>query len=309
MQPPKLIETAELEIARIDRATRMRPVMQKSVESLKLSIEEIGLKDEVHVRRVRAKGPDAGHRYVLLAGGHRCAAFEQLGRAAIPAKIWECTNDQAQLIEIDDNLAHAELDALDLAVFLARRKAVYERLYPETKRGSAGLAAMNGDQTDKMSVRSGGDASDKVSVASFVAATAEKMGVNERTVFRLLEAGRKLSPKEITQLREAPRKVRLADLQVIAKCENTVERYDICDALAAGTATSAKQVLDRRKAPMSEAGLVAAEAARLGADWTRASKAARRQFVRAHLGDLSALLDELAAETAAGTGEAADARG
>lgn len=294
MKPPKLIETTELEISRIDRADRMRPVSQKSVEGLKLSIEEIGLKDEVHVRRVRTKGAESAHRYVLLAGGHRVEAFEQLGRAAIPAKVWECNNDQAQLIEIDDNLAHSELDALELAVFLARRKAVYERLYPETKATTgADLAAKRWH------------AGDKVSVASFVAATAEKMGVNERTVMRLVEAGRKLSPKEIAQLRDAPRKVRLADLQVIAKCENTVERYDICDALAAGTAKSAKQVLDRRKAPRAEADQVAAEAARLGSDWTRASKAARRQFVRAHLADLAELLDELAADE----GEAADARG
>ncbi len=293
MKPPKLIETIELEIARIERADRMRPVSQKSVDGLMMSIEEIGLKDEVHVRRVRAKGPEGGQKFVLLAGGHRCAAFEQLGRALIPAKVWECTNDQAQLIEIDDNLAHAELDALELAVFLARRKEVYERLYPETKRGSAGGKAKNGVLTDN------------VSVSTFAAATAEKMGVNERTIFRLLEAGRKLSPKEVAQLREAPRKVRLADLQVIAKCENSGERNDICDALAAGTAKSAKEVTERRKAPMSEPDRIAAEAARLGADWTRASKAARRQFALAHLGDLVALLAEIAEDEA---GEADDAR-
>ncbi|HPT48548.1 MAG TPA: hypothetical protein PLM07_21900, partial [Candidatus Rifleibacterium sp.] len=52
----------------------------------------------------------------------------------IAAHIWtDVTDDWARLMEVDDNLAGAEMNALDTAVFLAERKKVYEKLHPETK--------------------------------------------------------------------------------------------------------------------------------------------------------------------------------
>ncbi len=88
-----------------------------------------------------------------------------------------------------------------------------------------------------------------MSVRSFAATSASKMGVSERTVFRLLAAGQALGPREIQELRDAPKKVSLSDLQEIAKCGSPTDRYDICRALGDGSAKSAKEVLARKKAP------------------------------------------------------------
>ena len=127
----KLLETVELPIRQIGTSDRLRPISETAVLSLMASIEEIGLQSEIHVRRVRHQGG----KLKLIAGGHRLEAVSRLGCTSIMAKVWDCTDDWALMAEIDDNLAHTDLSPLDLAVFLAERKVVYERMYPETKHG------------------------------------------------------------------------------------------------------------------------------------------------------------------------------
>jgi len=281
MKPARLIEIADIPLDQIDCSNRLRPVTDKAVESLMVSIEALGLQAEIHIRRIKKSGA-----LRLIAGGHRMEVFRRLERATIPAKVWDCTDDWAALAEIDDNLAHAELDTLELAVFLARRKEVYERAYPETKHGPAGAAAR-------------WNATDNLSVASFATSAADKMGVSERNVFRLLAAGSALGPNEINQLRHAPRKVTLADLQIIAKVGNPVDRYDICAALEAGTAKSAKEVMNRKKAPgAAKKDPIEKALRRLNDAFDRAPVKAQRRFVEERRGVLEILMDAGEAEPA-----------
>ncbi len=277
MRPPRLIEVREIPLDDIDTSNRLRPVSETAVKSLAHSIETQGLLSEIQVRKIKKTG-----KLRLIAGGHRIAAFRALGHAAIPAKIWDCTDDWADLAEIDDNLAHAELNTLDLAVFLARRKEVYERAYPETKAATgADLVAKRWDTADNMSV------------VSFVTATADKMGVDERTIRRLVAAARTLGPREIKELRDAPKRVSLSDLQEIAKCGDPTDRYEICRALGDGTAKSAKEVLARKKTPGSAAkGPVETALGKLGDAFARAPKEARRRFVGDHRDELLELLGQ-----------------
>jgi ParB family chromosome partitioning protein len=275
MRPPRLIEVTEILLDDIDTSNRLRPVSETAVKSLIHSIETQGLMSEIQVRKIKKTG-----KLRLVAGGHRVAAFRALGRDVIPAKVWDCTDDWADLAEIDDNLAHAELDPLELCVFLARRKEVYERAFPETKQGKAGASAR-------------WNATDIVSVASFATSTADKMGVKERTVFRLLAAGQALGPREIQELRDAPKKVSLSDLQEIAKCGSTTDRYDICRALGDGTAKSAKEVMARKKTPGTAVkDPVEAARGKLNDAYSRAPKEARRRFVDDHRDELLELLGE-----------------
>lgn len=276
MRPPRLIEVKEIPLDDIDTSNRLRPVSETAVKSLTHSIETQGLMSEIQVRKIKKTG-----KLRLIAGGHRMASFRALGRDVIPAKIWDCTDDWADLAEIDDNLAHAELDTLELAVFLARRKEVYERAYPETTRGAKGVLSRTGQLTDNMSV------------SSFAATSASKMGVSERTVFRLLAAGEALGPREINELRDAPKKVSLSDLQEIAKCGSTTDRYDICRALGDGTAKSAKEVMARKKTPGTVVkDPVEAARGKLNDAYARAPKEARRRFVDDHRDELLELLGE-----------------
>lgn len=281
MASPRLLKSDRIAVADVDTRDRLRPVSEAGVAALIASIEETGvMKDAIHVRQKK------GGQLVLIAGGHRLEAAKRLGWTEIEAKVWaDVTDDWARLLEIDDNIAGAELTALDTAVFLAARKQVYERLHPETKASTgAALAARRWDAADTMSV------------ASFVTATSEKFGLSDRHVRRLVAAGDRLLGGDAHRLRQAPRPVTLKDLAEIAKIGPPTERYDVIAALAEGRAKSAADA--RRAWAVREGTRVAVEdpvetaLKALKTAWSRAPKEARRRWVRDHADALHALLRE-----------------
>jgi ParB family chromosome partitioning protein len=79
---------------------------------------------------------DGGYR--LLAGAHRLTAFRELGMERISANVVELDDVHAELVELDENLARNELSPAERSAAIARRKAIYERLHPETKHGAVG---------------------------------------------------------------------------------------------------------------------------------------------------------------------------
>jgi ParB family transcriptional regulator, chromosome partitioning protein len=272
MKEPTLLRIARIPLADIDRGSRLRPASEAGIESIVASVRELGvMKDPIHVRQTR-------RGLSLIAGLHRLEAAPRLGWSDIEAKVWtDVTDDWARLMEIDDNLAGAELNALDTAVFLATRKTVYERLHPETKRGVAG-AKGRWDATEPSSV-------------AFVQATAGKFGMTERQIYKIVAAGSKLSPKDTQLLRASPRQVTLKDLSVIAKVGNSAERYSVVAALSEGKAKSAADA--RRQYSAANGGPQPApkdaveEAFKtLSAAWARAGAVARRRFVEAHFEEL-----------------------
>ena len=206
MKSPTLLTLSRVPVTDVIVQDRLRPVGAAGVASIIASIVETGvMKDAIHLRKKKD-----GKLY-LIAGGHRLEAARQLDWAEIEAKVWaDVTDDWARLMEIDDNLAGAEMDALDTAVFLAARKQVYERLHPETKRGVAGALA-RWDATEPSSV-------------AFVEATAKKFGLSSRQVYKIAAAGLALHAGNIATLRTAPRAVSLKDLIEIAKVEEPAER-------------------------------------------------------------------------------------
>lgn len=259
-------------LAEVKVSHRLRPVSAAGVQSILASVQEIGqIKDPIHLRKKK----DGLH---LLAGGHRLEAYGQLGVLEADAWVWSnITDDRARLIEIDDNLAGAEMCPLDTAVFLAERKRIYEKLHPETKRGVAGALARH-------------HATDTMSVASFVAATAEKFGLSERHIYRMVAAGEKLGV-DASRLRHAPRQVSLNDLMQIGKVGEPTERYAIVDGLCSGTVKSASEARKAWKAKQS--GVKPAIKApvedqfnALSKAWDRASIAAKKKFLLIYARDI-----------------------
>jgi ParB family chromosome partitioning protein len=270
----KLIGVQELPLREIDTSDRLRPVAELAVTSLMASLMEIGQQSEIHVRRVRHQG----NRLVLMAGAHRVEAHSRLGCTSISAKVWECTDDWAQMAEIDDNLAHAELNPLDLSVFLARRKTVYERMYPEAKHGG-----VRGNQ------HTGGRQND---IMSFCQSTAEQRTLSTRQIERLVAAGSALDETSIALLRQSPNRVTLSDLQTLGKCGDAVARRKVCEVLSRGEAKNAKAALDAQREGLGKAAIspIDAETLKIKSAWTRASKAARRRFAEDYRNELEALL-------------------
>ena len=101
----------------------MRPL--GNVDPLVESIREVGLLNPIAVTADR----------VLVSGLHRLEAFRKLGRLTIPTIVLTVSPDEAQIREIDENLVRNDLTLLERAEHLCRRKEVYERLYPDTRRG------------------------------------------------------------------------------------------------------------------------------------------------------------------------------
>lgn len=283
----KLLFTGELPIRDIDVSDRLRPLSETAVVSLMASIEEVGQQSEIHVRKIRHQGG----RMKLILGRHRIEALSRLGCTSIASKLWDCTDDWARMAEIDDNLAHADLNALDLAVFLAERKVVYERMYPEAKAATGvELAAKRWHAADMMSA-----ASKENDVMSFCQSVAEQRDLSERQIRRLVAAGQALDQDNIRQLRAAPKRVTLADLQTLAKCGVEADRRAICAALAAGAAKSAKAALTARHAKPGDVARQPADldARRLADAFARASQEGRKRFARDHLEALQKLIAQV----------------
>lgn len=96
---------------------RLRAVSAAGVEAILSSIGETGImKNAVHLRRLRPTAKADG-TLVLIAGAHRLEAAKRPGWVQIEAIVWRDVNDDwGKLVEIDSNLAGAEMTALDQTV-------------------------------------------------------------------------------------------------------------------------------------------------------------------------------------------------
>lgn len=157
----------EIPVALCRASPTARPVKPGHVLVLVESIKEIGLRQPINVRAI-----DDG--YEIRGGGHRHAAFVMLGRETIPAIVSEDNDLRAELAEIDENLIRNEYSPAEREIAIARRKAIYEALHPETRLGATGKG--------RPKVRQVGEA--KAPVERFSKATAEATGQSERSIQR-----------------------------------------------------------------------------------------------------------------------------
>ncbi len=246
--------------------TRLRPVSEAGVAAVMASLDEVGrVLSPVWLRETK-KG------LVLIDGAHRVAAARKFG-CDLPGIVFRCTDRQARFMEIDGNLAGAELTPLDTAIFLAERKRVYEEEHPETRAGFAGSEARW----------------NAVDIVSFASTTAEKFGMSSRHVRRLIAAGEAIAG-DVHRLRAAKRPVTLKDLQELSKIDNPVERYDVVAALHDGTVKSAAEARRAYAAKDAAPADPVEEAFQtLLKGWSRSPMAARRRFIEEIADDLIAI--------------------
>lgn len=271
MAEPRLLQISRVRVDQVEIVDRLRPVRASGVDSLLASIRELGvMKDPIHIRR-KADG-----KFELMAGAHRLAAAKELGWGEIDAKVWtDVTNDWAALMEVDDNLAGAEMNALETAVFLAARKRIYERLHPETKQGVAGAVARWTDASD---------------IVSFASATAEKFDMSKRNVERLVRAGSNLTGDErLALMKGGP--VTMKDLLVLSKIADPKHRRMAIANYQQGCAfkDALKKVISKGAKPAKSADSTDAELKALTRAWSQAGKAAKQRFLEAFTVEITAL--------------------
>ncbi|WP_051340936.1 ParB/RepB/Spo0J family partition protein [Azospirillum halopraeferens] len=255
----------DVPISAIDTGFRLRAVDEGYVALLAENIRDSGrLRQPVEVRVLK------GGAYRLIAGAHRLAACTKLGWEAIPAFAFEATEDEARLAEIDENLVRHELNPLDRATFLVERKAVYERLNPDTKAGVAGGKARQGSANE---------------IVSFARDTAERVGLTDRTIQLAVKIATGLAPDVKAAVAGTPIAKVQAELLALAKLGPAEQRAVLGMLLGdAPKATSVRQamaLLTNRPAKVAD-GFV-----KLLTAWRHASREERSQFLRHLVGDAS----------------------
>lgn len=148
---------------------------EAAISALAESIAETGLMNPLTVR------PLADDRFEIIAGSHRFTACDLLEWPEIPCHVVVLDDTLAELAMIDENLCRAELKGALRDQQTARRKVIYERLYPDSRHGTPGVSRQVGDtggrsQTDR-----------------FTAETAAITGHSERTIQRSAERGEKIA--------------------------------------------------------------------------------------------------------------------
>ena len=168
-----------VQISEIKINSGRREAKEGDIRELANSISEVGLLNPITI--------DGKH--TLIAGLHRLEAAKLLGWAEIECTVSGLEGLQAELAEIDENFIRKDYSDNEFRELLLRRKEIYERLHPETKAGVAQAVGMNravgNNVADKMSA----------TTKSFVNDTAEKLGVDPRTVRRELQTAKNLTPE------------------------------------------------------------------------------------------------------------------
>jgi len=208
----------QVPIREIQVGERKRVLSHQKVPVLAESIKEVGLIHRITIT-------ESKH---LIAGLHRIEAYKSLGFQKIPALVLRGADvSLREMVEIDENLARAELTALERAEHLKRRKELHEALHPEASAGAAQARGMN---------KAIGNNVSEIISPTFAAEAAAMTGTSGRTVQQEVQIAT-LIPKDIRDaLRNTPvsdKKVQLLKLARIGKTDPDRQR-DIGEKMACG---------------------------------------------------------------------------
>jgi ParB family transcriptional regulator, chromosome partitioning protein len=204
-----------------------RKVTPASVDALADSIREGGLLHPISLTS----------DYVLVAGGHRLAAYRKLGYKSIPATILELDGIHAELLALDENLRRRALTEAEEDLALKRRKEIYEELHPEVRAGQVQAAGSN-----RVQGKGPQDVGDK-KPPTFTEDTAAKTGLSRRTIERKVEIGEKLNPQAVELLTGSPAEDCRAELVALAKMPRE-EQVKVAAKIKAGEIKSVRAEKD-----------------------------------------------------------------
>ncbi len=272
--------TLSVALAAIRVEDRLRLGLDEAkIETIAASMRDIGLQSPVLLRpwreadttRPHAWGASDAGVFALVAGAHRLAAARVLGWTEIEAMIVDGTPDEVRLMEIDENLARAELTALDRARFLAARKAVYERLFPE---------ACNGG--DRKSIEfAEKNRMENISIRSFADDASAKMGLTSRAVRRAVAIGEGIDDEAAEALAGTALADREGDLHRLSKLSRARQRVvaGVCASMpGSATLDKALSAIDGKAASGRARSSEAAQLEALRRAWRKACPEARRRF-------------------------------
>lgn len=228
-----------------------RKVDAATVQTLKESMAAIGLLSPIVVTHaIRNDGPSKVDTYCIVAGRHRVEAARSLGWTEIDAVVVDMDAQHAELCEIDENLARAELSPSQRAQAHARREELMMEL---------GLARPRG--------RPGKDA-DSASL-SYADQTAASLGVSKRTVQQDLARGKKIDPEVLSQV-ENTRLDTGATLDVLAATPREMQATKLAEL---------RKPIRPAPDPLNDPEAHEKQLAALMSAWNRAAGVVREEFL------------------------------
>ena len=201
----EMIAVRKLPLALIDDSQRKRPVDPVWAAALGELMAADGQQTAI---KVRWAADDKPRR--LIAGGHRVAAARLQGWAEIDAEEVKCSDAEADLLEIDENLLRRGLTILEEAAFLAERKRVYEALHPSAKNGGD----RKSDQFAQIATRS----------VRFTLNAADALKKSERTIQSRIGLIELLVPEAVAALLATPHADDGGALAALARLEPALQR-------------------------------------------------------------------------------------
>jgi ParB-like chromosome segregation protein Spo0J len=248
------VETSRLPIADIQPASSARDLVSAKLPALVQSIKAIGLRSPITVRAaVNLVGGRPACGFQIVAGRHRYEAVKQLGWTEIDCFVMEGSADDAELWEIDENFARAELTDAQRADHHARRRRIL---------------------IDKGIVHAGRGRPDKsANLAVYVDHASETLGMSKRAVERELARGEKITPDVLAEVTGTA-----LDKGVVLDELARTAPADQADKLAEIAARyKAKQPLAAD--PLNDLEATEKQLAALMSAWNRAGPEAREKFL------------------------------
>lgn len=259
---------ADIDIALIDEAGRLRKLSEAQVVAIMDSVADIGLLNPITVHATKVfRGASCVDGYGLIAGAHRLEAFRRLGLVEIPAHVVDLGELERQIAECDENLCGTKLTPSEKAMFTKRRKSAYEALHPETRH-----EVFKGNQHASRQI------GDKQPADRFTSDTASKTGESERVVQRNAERGERISAKalELVHGTDLDKGVYLDKLKAVPVGEQV--RQVKAD-LEQRKASNINRRVKRADAPLDDEDACEKQLAALMNAWNRAGREARQRFL------------------------------
>ena len=258
----------------IEVGDRLRAVDEAAVDHIAESMEQRG---QIYPIQITTIEPS---RFRLVNGAHRIAAARKLGWTHIEAFLIDgLEEEEVRLLEIDENLCRAELNAIDKAHFFAKRKEIYERLYPETKHGGdrKSLGYRNNIKWQQLPHEENNASPPSERAPSFVEDATASTPWSPRTIRLYTRIGQRLDPALREALADTPIGRRLKDLETISDMtpdnqEGLLQRLQT----AQQPPTSLSALMKDPYRPPSPR---TTDLDRLTALWSKTSASHRRQFI------------------------------
>ena len=142
---------------------------------------------------------------------HLLEGVKLLNWTEVECTITDLDGLTAELAELDENFARANLSPLEIGDLYRRRKGIYEMLYPETKTGTAQAIGMNKAKGNNV------DCNLQSRRKSFIEDTASVTGSHPSTIARHIKIATDLTPEAKETLRGAKKPVSSTTLKKISK--------------------------------------------------------------------------------------------